>query len=103
MRNLSSSEAGRTLPRKTEPDSNHGPMLLWVGSTSALARQTMSSDLVVTRRLDSWLEAESTLRFSPAPIGEFREMLLTRISDPPRGSSTIPSVRDWSSTFSYHA
>src|SRR5258706_11318275 len=101
MRNLSSSEAGRTLPRKTESDSNHGPMLLWVGSTSALARQIMSSDLVVTRRLDSWLEAEWTLRFSPALIGEFRAMLSARISDPPPGRFTISSVHDLSSTFCF--
>src|SRR5467141_5375390 len=103
MRNLSSSEAGRTLPSKTEPGSNRGPMLLWVGSTSGLARQTMLLDLVVTRRLDSWLGAEWTLRFSPALIGEFRAMLSARISDPTRIDLTFPSGREWSSTFSHLA
>src|SRR5258705_6390339 len=101
MRNRSSSGAGRTFPRKTEPGTNRGAMLLWVGSTSGLARQTMSLGLVVTRRLDSWLEAEWTLRFSPALIGEFRAMLSAPILDPPRGIFTISSGRGYSFNFYY--
>src|SRR5882762_11538357 len=103
MRNLPLSVAGHTSPCKTEPGSNRGAMFLWAWSTFGSVRPTISLTLTVTPRLDSWLEAEWTLSFPPALIGEFRAMLSARLSDPTRVDLTIPSGLEWSSTFSDHA
>src|SRR6267378_7212471 len=89
--NLPSSVAGHTLPCKTEPGSSRGAMFLWAWSTSGLARPTILLTLTVIPRLDSCLEAEWTLSFPPALIGEFRAMLSARLSDPTRVDLTIPS------------